>query len=230
VSAEPPEHDPRVDLAAAYRLFDFLGWVEGIDDAITLRVPGSERLILTKPFGVHASEVTAENAIEVDLDDIDSMQRTVYAAAPQARCIMHVHTTAALAVASSQRGLTPTSNYSASVMRAIAYRVEDLAERRILIIRNDGLLVHGPTVPDAFIVLYRVLGACEFQVATNAIDDGLALSPELLARTVDVTLNPAQTHVRAEGRRVPALARRLFDTMSRVADGDGSAAPRNMPR
>ena len=230
MNAEPHEHELRVDLAAAYRLFDFLGWVEGIDDAISVRLPRSERLVLTKAFGAHASEVAPGNAIAVDLDEIDPMQRAVYAAAPQARCIMHVHTTAALAVASSQSGLTPTSNYSASVMRAIAYRVEDMAEKRILVIPGDGLLVHGPTVPDAFIVLYRVLGACAFQVATNAIDDGLALSPELLARTVDVTLNPAQTHVRAEGRRVPALARRLFDTMARVADGDGSAAPRNGTR
>jgi ribulose-5-phosphate 4-epimerase/fuculose-1-phosphate aldolase len=227
---EPDERSLRADLAAGYRLFAYFGWVDGIEEAITLRLPQPDARILTKASGAHANEVTAEGTIAVDLDDIDALQRAVYVASPQARCIMHVRTTAAAAVASSRTGITPTNRYSASIMSALAYRVEDIPGKRILIVRNDGLLVLGASVPDAFIVLYRVLGACEFQVATNAIDDGLAISPEMLARSIDVTLNPAQTHVREEGRRVPGLARRLFDAMVRVADGEASAAPRNMPR
>jgi ribulose-5-phosphate 4-epimerase/fuculose-1-phosphate aldolase len=36
------EWDTRVELAACYRIFDYLGWTELIYNHITLRVPGPE--------------------------------------------------------------------------------------------------------------------------------------------------------------------------------------------
>ena len=40
------ERTARVQLAAAYRVFDHLGWTEMIFNHITLRVPGPERRFL----------------------------------------------------------------------------------------------------------------------------------------------------------------------------------------
>ena len=62
------EWDARVELAACYRIFDYLGWTELIYNHITLRVPGPEKHFLINPFGLHYSEVTASNLVKIDLD------------------------------------------------------------------------------------------------------------------------------------------------------------------
>lgn len=224
------ERSLRVDLAACCRLFDDLGWSDGIANLITLRLTGPAARVLLKPLGLHDREVTASSLLDVDLEGrgadgsaqpVDpagfELHRALHAAVPQARCIMHVHTTAGMAVASSRRGLAPTNRYAASLQRAFAYHdfgagtrpPDDLGDNRILILRNRGLLVHGPSLPEAFLVMFRLQRACESQVATGAIDDGLEIPPEILAHSRDATLEPGLPG------RVPALARRTFDAMIR---------------
>jgi ribulose-5-phosphate 4-epimerase/fuculose-1-phosphate aldolase len=124
----------RVQLAAAYRLFDHFGWTEMIYNHITVRVPGPERHFLINPFGLHYTEVTASNLVNIGLDGtiIGSSEFPVnpagfvihsalHAAIPEAHCIMHTHTTAGMAVASSQRGLAPTNFYGAMMFGAVGY-------------------------------------------------------------------------------------------------------------
>jgi predicted deacetylase len=47
------ERTARIRLAACYRVFDALGWTEGIFNHITLRVPGPDTVFLINPFGLH---------------------------------------------------------------------------------------------------------------------------------------------------------------------------------
>jgi len=47
----------RVQLAAAYRIFDGMGWAELIYNQLSLRVPGGSGHILMNPFGLHYREV-----------------------------------------------------------------------------------------------------------------------------------------------------------------------------
>ncbi len=61
------EWEGRLELAACYRLFDWLGWTELIFNHITLRVPGPERHYLINPYGLWYSEVTASNLVKVNL-------------------------------------------------------------------------------------------------------------------------------------------------------------------
>ena len=51
----------RLELAACYRLFDWMGWTELIYNHITLRVPGPERHYLINPYGLWYTEITASN-------------------------------------------------------------------------------------------------------------------------------------------------------------------------
>ena len=53
------ERKARIELAAAYRIFDMLGWTEMIFNHITVRVPGPEVRFLINPFGLHYREVKA---------------------------------------------------------------------------------------------------------------------------------------------------------------------------
>jgi ribulose-5-phosphate 4-epimerase/fuculose-1-phosphate aldolase len=234
----------RVELAACYRLFDYLGWTEMIFNHITARVPGPERHFLINPFGLHYSEVTASNLVKIDLDGrivghsdypVNPagfvIHSALHAAVPRAHCIMHTHTTSGMAVASSKRGLAPTNRYAASVLESVAYHdfegpsvhddekarlVADLGNKRALILRNHGLLVHGPTIPDAFVVLLKLERACEIQAATSVIDAGITIPPDVMAISFDVADDPATTRG----------SKRIFDAMIRQVDKRGDSYKR----
>src|SRR5215510_15880612 len=62
------ERAARVQLAACYRVFAHLGWVEMIFNHITVRVPGPEKLFLINPFGLHYSEITASSLLLIDIE------------------------------------------------------------------------------------------------------------------------------------------------------------------
>jgi len=129
----PEEWEARVELAACYRIFAHLGWVELIYNHITLRLTGPEKHFLINPFGLMYSEVRASNLVKIDLAGnvvgasdwpVNPAGFTVHAAIhdgiPGAHCVMHTHTTAGLAVACSRQGLSPSNFYSAQLYDKLA--------------------------------------------------------------------------------------------------------------
>lgn len=131
------EWSARLELAACYRLFDWLGWSELIFNHITVRVPGldeGDKQYLINPFGLHYAEVTASNLIRIELDGSVQghsdrtvnqagfvIHSAVHAARDDAHCIMHVHTTAGCAVASKEEGLRHDNFYSAMMYGDVGY-------------------------------------------------------------------------------------------------------------
>lgn len=132
------ERAARVQLAAAYRVFDLLGWTEMIFNHITLRVPApdapGERRFLINPFGLHYREVTASSLVLID--DAGNPLRAarwpvnragfvihsaIHAALDDAHCVMHTHTTTGMAVACLEQGLTPGNFYAAQLHGQVAY-------------------------------------------------------------------------------------------------------------
>jgi ribulose-5-phosphate 4-epimerase/fuculose-1-phosphate aldolase len=127
----------RRDLAACYRLFDWLGWTELIFNHITIRMetpPGGKPEYLINPFGLHYAEVTTANLVCIDLDGNPrdggnaSVNRAgfvihsaIHAVREDAHCIMHVHTTAGCAVACKEEGLRHDNFYSAMLYGDVAY-------------------------------------------------------------------------------------------------------------
>jgi ribulose-5-phosphate 4-epimerase/fuculose-1-phosphate aldolase len=133
----PAEAGARRELAACYRLFDYLGWTEMIFNHITLRVDsgaGGPPHYLINPFGLHYSEVTAANLVKIDVEgrDLDAsghlvnqagfvIHGAIHAARADAHCIMHVHTTAGCAVACKESGLRHDNFYSAAFYGDVGY-------------------------------------------------------------------------------------------------------------
>jgi ribulose-5-phosphate 4-epimerase/fuculose-1-phosphate aldolase len=135
----PDEWAARVQLAAAYRIFDLLGWTEMIYNHITVRLPDSVtrggKQFLINPFGLHYSEVTASNLLKIDVDGrkldadnpwpVNPAGFTIHAAihenVPDAHCVMHTHTTNGLAVACTAGGLAQNNFYSAQLHGLVAY-------------------------------------------------------------------------------------------------------------
>jgi len=190
----PEEWQARVELAATYRIFDMLGWTELIYNHISLRVPGDGNHFLINPFGLHYSEVTASNLVKIDLaGNIVGESKwpvnpagftphaTIHANIPDAHCVMHTHTTAGLAVACLEDGLSMSNFYSAQLHDKLAYHdfegitvhpdegprlLASIGNRQAVILRNHGLLAWGSTIARAFAILWLLQRACEIQLAT----------------------------------------------------------------
>ncbi len=127
----------RSDLAACYRLFDWLGWTELIFNHITVRVPqraGHAPEYLINRFGLHYAEVSPDNLVRIDLngksaDDREArvnragfvIHSAIHGARDDAHCIMHVHTTAGCAVSCKEEGLRHDNFYSAMLYGDLAY-------------------------------------------------------------------------------------------------------------
>jgi ribulose-5-phosphate 4-epimerase/fuculose-1-phosphate aldolase len=204
------ERSLRVQLAGTYRVFAMLGWTELIYNHITVRVPDTASHFLINPFGLHYTEVTASNLVKIDVDGhvLDGsahpvnpagfvVHAAIHRALPDAHCVMHTHTTAGLAVACSQVGLENNNFYSAQLHGMVAYHdfegitiradegprlLANLGDRRLLILRNHGLLAIGETIAQAFARLWTLNRACEIQLATAALGASRMIADDIAAR------------------------------------------------
>ena len=208
----------RIELAACYRIFDFFGWTELIYNHITLRVPGPERHYLINPFGLNYNEVTASNLIKVRLDGTPVeatphpvnragfiIHSAIHAVREDAHCIMHTHTTAGVAIAKKEAGLSHDDFYGAMLYGRVAYHdfegislradeqprlVASLGDRDVLILRNHGLLVVERDVPAALRLMWHLQRACEIQTMAQAVrGDDRVLSDAVRRQCVEDALN-----------------------------------------
>ena len=131
------EWQARVQLAAAYRIFDHLGWVEMIFNHITLRVPGTtgdDAVFLINPFGLRYREVTASSLVAIDIHGEPVrptphpvnragfvIHSAIHGSVPEAHCVMHTHTTSGMAVACLDAGLSHDNFYGAQLHGQVAY-------------------------------------------------------------------------------------------------------------
>ncbi|XP_056658332.1 alpha-adducin isoform X24 [Monodelphis domestica] len=192
----------RCKLAAFYRLADLFGWSQLIYNHITARVNSEQEHFLIVPFGLLYSEVTASSLVKINLqgDVIDrgstnlgvnqagfTLHSAIYAARPDIKCIVHIHTPAGAAVSAMKCGLLPISPEALS-LGEVAYHdyhgilVDDeekvLIQKnlgpksKVLILRNHGLVSVGETVEEAFYYIHNLVVACEIQVRTLASAGG----------------------------------------------------------
>jgi ribulose-5-phosphate 4-epimerase/fuculose-1-phosphate aldolase len=202
----------RVELAAAYRIFDRLGWTELIYNHISLRVPGPEAHFLINPFGLHYSEVCASNLVKVDLDGkvvghsdwpINpagfTFHGAIHAALPDAHCVMHLHTTAAQAVCCLREGLAFSNFYAAQLYGKLAYHdfegitvhleegqriLRSAGGKPVLLLRNHGPVTIGANVAQALSLMWLVQRACEVQLATQSMGEAIPIPPHVLEKCV----------------------------------------------
>jgi ribulose-5-phosphate 4-epimerase/fuculose-1-phosphate aldolase len=206
------ERAARVQLAAAYRIFDHLGWTELIFNHITLRVPGPEKVFLINPFGLHYREVTASNLVAIDVDGNPVrttpypvnragfvIHSAIHRSLPDAHCVMHTHTTTGMAVACLKAGLSHDSFNGAQLFGRVAYHdfegvtvdegeqarmLASIGDRRAVILRNHGLLAWGSSVPEAFMWLWTLQRACDVQAGSAAMGEMNPVSRAALEQAV----------------------------------------------
>ncbi|XP_044274382.1 alpha-adducin isoform X1 [Varanus komodoensis] len=202
IAYEKGEKLLRCKLAAFYRLADLFGWSQLIYNHITVRVNLEQEHFLIVPFGLLYSEVTASSLVKINTqgDVVDrgstnlgvnqagfTFHSAIYAARPDVKCIVHIHTPAGAAVSAMKHGLLPISPEALS-LGEIAYHdyhgilVDDeekvLIQKnlgpksKVLILRNHGLVSVGESVEEAFYYIHNLVVACEIQVRTLASAGG----------------------------------------------------------
>jgi ribulose-5-phosphate 4-epimerase/fuculose-1-phosphate aldolase len=235
VAMSKAEQEARVRLAACYRVFAHLGWTEMIFNHITLRVPGPETIFLINPFGLHYNEVTASNLVAIDLDGRPVRptdhpvnlagfvtHSAIHGHVAAAHCVMHTHTTTGSAVACLASGLSHDTFYGAQLYGRVAYHdfegitvnmeerarmLASIGDKRVVILRNHGLLTWGESVEEAFMWLWTAQRACDIQIAAAAAGDLRRLSAQVQERT----------SVEAGGDQ-PKVCSAVFDSLVRAVD------------
>ncbi|XP_025788222.1 beta-adducin isoform X2 [Puma concolor] len=193
----------RCKISSVYRLLDLYGWAQLSDTYVTLRVSKEQDHFLISPKGVSCSEVTASSLIKVNIlgevvekgsscFPVDTtgfcLHSAIYAARPDVRCIIHLHTPATAAVSAMKCGLLPVS-HNALLVGDMAYYdfnggMEQEADRislqkclgptcKILVLRNHGVVALGDTVEEAFYKVFHLQAACEIQVSALSSAGGV---------------------------------------------------------
>ena len=215
VSAE--EWQARQDLAACYRLVDRFGMTDLIYNHITLRIPDTPDHLLINLYGLLYKEITASSLVKIDLEgnilwkpETDYginksgyvIHGAIHAARADAKCIIHTHTRAGMAVSAVKSGLNPLTQTGMRFIGHLGYHgyegpaidlaererlVRDLGTHDAMILRGHGLLTCGPSAGEAFNLMYNLELACRTQVDTMAAGNDLYVAPpEVLARTADL--------------------------------------------
>ncbi len=206
------ERSIRIELAAAYRLVDFFGWCELIYGHLTAHVPGPEPHFLINPYGLNYDEVTATNLIKIDINGkmveaspyaVNEAGFVIHSAVHMMskennRVVMHTHSRSGMAIAALEEGLLPISMGATAFFEDIAYHdyegpslyleererlQESLGDKKVLILRNHGLLTVGRTVAEAFIRLYRLESACQVQLDAGAAGSLRVLNQDLARKS-----------------------------------------------
>lgn len=190
------EWQARLDLAACYRLIHMFGMDDLIYTHISARVPGPEEHFLINGFGLLYEEITASNLVKVDIEGnilSDSewginpagyvIHSCIHREMPEIGCVLHTHTVAGTGVSAQEEGLLPLSQTSMLFTGQVAYHdyegvalreeeqarmLADMGDKRIMILRNHGLLTVGETVQEAFLLMYYMEQACRMQVAAQS--------------------------------------------------------------
>lgn len=200
------EWDLRVDLAACYRLVAMHGWDDLVFTHISAPVPGEDGHFLINAYGLLFEEMTASSLIKIDLGGkkvLDSphpvneagfvIHSAIHAARHDVGCVLHTHTRAGVAVSAQAGGLLPLSQISLFPLTTLSYHdyegvalneaekprlVADLGSNNAMILRNHGLLTTGPTIADAFLMMYALETACQTQMLAQSTGNELIHVPQ----------------------------------------------------
>ena len=234
-----PVREAKVQLAAAHRIATIHQLEEGIDNHFTVTVPGRQGQYMILPFGVHWSEARASDMFIFDESGktIEGEGRVELSArcihAPIHRLtghsvVLHTHQTWAVALNMlKDNRVVPASQTAAFYCDQIAYDddyqgtadftsegerlARAMGDKKIVFLKNHGILVTGDTISQAYKYLYKMERVCRAQVL--AMSTGKELN--ILSReVVDAVLRPApdETHSTEERDRL------FFEAMMRIVD------------
>jgi ribulose-5-phosphate 4-epimerase/fuculose-1-phosphate aldolase len=229
----------KTQLAAAHRLAVLHDLEEGIDNHFTVTVPGREDQYLILPFGLHWSEARAsdmivfnESGATLEGDGVVELSaQCIHAPIHRicgARVVLHTHQPWAVALNMlKDNRLLPANQTAAFFHGHIAYdddyagtadSLEEgerlaavIGDKRVLFMKNHGVIVTGDNIGQAYKRLYKLERVCRTQVlALSAGRPIEVLSDDVVTRVQAPSDN--DRHSRAEREHL------YFEAMMRVLD------------
>jgi ribulose-5-phosphate 4-epimerase/fuculose-1-phosphate aldolase len=194
----------RVDLAACFRMAARLGMAEGICNHFSFVLPGHPQLFLVNPFGLAFSEITASSLLICDFHGrvlagkgkpeatAFFIHAQLHRLNPRATAAFHTHMPNATALCMLEgepfvwAGQTALKFYDRLVVDenysglALDYAEGERISRAagdadIVMLKNHGPLVLGPSIAQAWDDLYYLERAAQVQL--KAMASGRALKP-----------------------------------------------------
>jgi ribulose-5-phosphate 4-epimerase/fuculose-1-phosphate aldolase len=207
-----------------------------LPDDMGTRAQRSRRFFLNR-FGLHWSEVTASNLLMLDaegrtLQGEGEFEKTafyihsrIHLANPAAACVLHTHMPYATALTLIENGrLEMVEQNALRFHDDIAYDdtynglvVDDaegdrlaraLGRKRVMFLANHGVIVVGPSIAEAFDLMYYLERACRLQVLARSMGGKLrTVRPEVVRTTYRLLLADA-----------PKYAGAHFSALKRILD------------
>ncbi len=232
------ERNARVELAACYRLFAEAGLDDLVFTHLSARVPNTDDRFIFIAFGPLFAEVTASNLLTVDIEGNNVgpvpgavnpagwiVHRTVFEGIPDTTCVMHLHTTAGIAVSVQKQGLLPINQFGLTYHGKIGYHdyagpglpakeqqafVRHLDGKRMMFLRNHGTLTIGSSIAEAYFLMHYLERSCQLQIAAQSTARDIVLPPDdVIERTVKT----------AQGVGDSVFAEVAFGALLRKLDG-----------
>ena len=232
-----PRQQARVDLAAILRWSARLGLNEGVDNHFSVLVPGTEDRFIINPHRRHWCDMRASDLVEVDGDGNlvagdEPPEATaflihwrIHTQCAHAKAILHTHMPYATALSALEGGrLEPIVQPALKFHNQIAYDdaynglaldsaegdrlAGALADRRIAILANHGVITTGPTVAHAFNDLYYLERAAQAQVLAYSTGRPVQRIPQSVCET---TFQQMQADRDDQATRFLAEIKRLLD-------------------
>lgn len=202
----------RTDLAAAFRLCHQFGWSESVGNHFSAAVSEDGRQFLLNPCWQHFATINPDDLLLLDVDDEQTMlgddapdpsawavHGTLHREISAARVILHCHSPYATALACLQDPtLLPIDNNTARFWGRVGYDLkfggisdsaaegahlaQAMGKNTVLVMRNHGITVTGPTVADAFEDLYFFEKAAQTQILALSSGRPLAVLSDDVAK------------------------------------------------
>ena len=236
-----PVAQAKMHLAAAHRLAVLHELEEGIDNHFTVTVPGHDDRYLILPFGFHWSEARASDMIVFDESGstlegegvVELSAQCIHAPIHRicgVRVVLHTHQPWALTLNMLKDNRLLAANQTAAFFHGhIAYddnyagtadSLEEgerlagvIGDKRIVFMKNHGVIGLGETIAQAYKRLYMLERVCRTQVLAMSTGRPLeVLSDDIVAQVQ--APSDHDRHSRAERERL------FFEAMMRVLDRD----------
>jgi len=193
------DEQQKKDLSIAHKIIAHLKMDDHTYTHLSIRSSKNDQYYIT-PFGFCFADVDEDMLIKVNFSGeiIEGKEfqynRTgyiihsnIYKNRPDVNAIFHLHTPASVAVSSMKEGLMPISQWALHFYEKIGYHdynslaldnqihgsdlLKDLGNKKVMLMRNHGMLTCGKTIMEAMFYAYHLEMACKTQIlalSTNA--------------------------------------------------------------
>ena len=213
------------DLAAVFRWTARLNMNEAVANHFSVSVPDSSEDFYVNGSGMHFSTIKSSDLVLIEQSKINELKDkpelvdptalyihgSIHKKVPNAKCILHVHSKYATALATLEDPILPPidqnsmrffnrvgvySDFGGMGFEEEAIKMANkIGNKKVLLMSNHGILTTGQTVAEAFDELFYFEKACETYITALSTNKKLKIvSNEIAEKTAQEWENCSPTH------------------------------------